>query len=153
MQRIASFTVNHDFIRPGVYISRVDGDVVTYDLRTRRPNGGDYMSPLVMHSVEHLFATYVRNSAWGDKVIYFGPMGCRTGFYLLLRDLPAEQVKPLLVDTLRRCIAHKGRMPGASRQECGNFRGLSLAAGQEECRRFLAVVEKINSNEFAYPKE
>jgi len=86
MKTIQSFTVDHDFIDEGIYVSRIDGDVTTYDMRTRRPNCGDYMDNLTMHSLEHMFATYIRNSAIGDKIIYFGPMGCRTGFYLLVRD-------------------------------------------------------------------
>ena len=86
MKRIASFSVDHDAIVPGMYVSRIDGDAVTYDLRTRKPNCGDYMSNLTMHSVEHMLATLLRNSECGDEVIYFGPMGCRTGFYLILRD-------------------------------------------------------------------
>ena len=87
MERITSFTIDHDVLVPGFYISRKDGDITTYDLRTRRPNKGDYMSNADMHSVEHMFATYIRNSEIADSVIYFGPMGCQTGFYLLLRSL------------------------------------------------------------------
>lgn len=83
MDRIASFSVDHDLIEPGIYISRIDGDIVTYDLRTRKPNAGDYMDNLTMHTVEHMLATFLRNSEIGGEVIYFGPMGCRTGFYLL----------------------------------------------------------------------
>lgn len=85
MDRIASFSVDHDLIEPGIYISRIDGDIVTYDLRTRKPNAGDYMDNLTMHTVEHMLATFLRNSEIGGEVIYFGPMGCRTGFYLLVR--------------------------------------------------------------------
>ena len=93
VRRIASFSVDHDKILPGIYVSRVDGDITTYDIRTRRPNGGDYMSDLTMHSVEHLLATYLRSSAIGDRVIYFGPMGCQTGFYLLVRDADNGEVQ------------------------------------------------------------
>ena len=93
IQRITSFTVDHDKITEGIYVSRIDGDVVTYDLRTRIPNAGDYMDNLTMHSLEHMFATYVRNSEIGDRVIYFGPMGCRTGFYLLMRGSTDDNEK------------------------------------------------------------
>ena len=86
MERIASFSVNHDRLHKGMYISRVDGDVVTYDIRMKKPNGGDYLGNGELHTFEHLFATYARNSAYRDSVIYVGPMGCRTGFYLLLRE-------------------------------------------------------------------
>ena len=92
VEKIQSFTVDQDKLEPGLYISRVDGSVTTYDLRTRKPNAGDYMDNLTMHSVEHLFATYVRSSPIGANVLYFGPMGCQTGFYLLVNDTPKEQV-------------------------------------------------------------
>ena len=91
--RIASFSVDHDFIVPGMYISRIDGDVTTYDLRTRKPNSGDYMDNVTMHTVEHMMATFLRNSAIAGDVIYFGPMGCRTGFYLLVRGQDHENVR------------------------------------------------------------
>ena len=84
MEKIASFQIDHRILPPGMYISRVDGDITTFDLRVKRPNAGDYMSHLEMHSAEHMFATYVRNSEIASQVIYFGPMGCRTGFYLVV---------------------------------------------------------------------
>ena len=93
IKSIASFSVDHDLIQPGIYVSRIDGDITTYDLRTRRPNRGDYMDDSTMHSMEHMFATYIRNSAISDRVIYFGPMGCQTGFYLLIRN--ADHVETL----------------------------------------------------------
>ena len=86
MEKIASFTVNHDRLEKGMYVSRTDGDVITYDIRMKKPNGGDYLGNGELHTFEHLFATYARNSEYGGQVIYVGPMGCRTGFYLLLRD-------------------------------------------------------------------
>ena len=85
MNRIKSFEINHNLLEPGFYISREDGDVRTYDLRTRKPNAGSYMDHATMHSLEHMFATYIRNSAMSEDVVYFGPMGCQTGFYLLVR--------------------------------------------------------------------
>lgn len=141
VNKIESFTVDHDKLEPGLYVSRVDGDVTTYDLRTRKPNQGDYMDNLTMHSVEHMFATYVRNSPCSDQVIYFGPMGCQTGFYLLTRDLGREQVSELVKDTLRQILAHTGPVFGAVKKECGNYRNLNLEAAQLECRRYLDVLE------------
>lgn len=141
VKKIESFTVDHDKLEPGLYVSRVDGDVTTYDLRTRKPNQGDYMDNLTMHSVEHMFATYVRNSDLSEQVIYFGPMGCQTGFYLLTRDLGREQVAELVKATLRRIIAHTGPVFGAVKKECGNYRNLNLEAAQLECRRYLDVLE------------
>ena len=142
MRKITSFTVDHDFITEGMYISRIDGDITTYDLRTRIPNAGDYMDNLTMHSLEHMFATYVRNSEIGDSVIYFGPMGCRTGFYLLTRDVAGETVVRVVKEVLGAIVAHDGEMFGASRKECGNYRELSLDAAKAEAKRYLEALNK-----------
>ena len=150
MEKIQSFTVDHDLLEPGIYLSRVDGDVVTYDLRTRKPNAGDYMSDLTMHSVEHMFATFVRNSDLGPDVIYFGPMGCQTGFYLLVRNAEHARVLATVKAVLRDILAYEGPVFGASRKECGNYRNLSLTAAQEECRRYLAVLEANPDIDFRY---
>lgn len=136
-ERIASFTVDHDFIDEGIYISRIDGDVTTYDMRTRRPNMDDYMDNLTMHSVEHMFATYIRSSDIGGDVVYFGPMGCQTGFYLLVRGRDDEAVLAAVISTLKKIVAHAGEMFGASRKECGNYKNLSLDAAKAECARYL----------------
>ena len=130
MERITSFCVDHDKIGKGIYVSRIDGDITTYDMRTRIPNAGEYMDNVTMHSVEHMFATYVRNSAIGERVIYFGPMGCRTGFYLLVRDTPKEVVRDTVLDVLQKIVAHEGAMFGQSRKECGNYRELELSAAK-----------------------
>ncbi len=150
ISRIASFSVNHDYITPGIYISRVDGDITTFDLRTRKPNCGDYMDNLTMHSVEHMFATYVRNSEIADKVIYFGPMGCQTGFYLLTRDIEKEKVYNIVISTLEQIIAHKGEIFGKVREECGNYLNLDLEAAKAECKTYLGDL-KSNPNRFDYP--
>ena len=141
MKRIASFDVDHDVISKGIYISRIDGDITTYDMRTRVPNMGDYMSNITMHSVEHMFATYIRNGEIGQNVIYFGPMGCRTGFYLLVRDTAPEVVAKAVKDTLTRIINHDGEMFGATRKECGNYRELDLAEAKTEAKAYLEVLE------------
>lgn len=150
IQKIQSFTVDHDKLEPGLYISRVDGTVTTYDLRTRKPNAGDYMDNLTMHSVEHLFATYVRSSPIGPKVLYFGPMGCQTGFYLLVDDTPKEQVLEAIELVLRQILSHTGPVFGAVRQECGNYRNLNLEAAQLECGRYLQVLEASKPISFQY---
>ena len=149
LERIASFSVNHDYIDEGIYISRIDGDITTYDMRTRKPNMGDYMDNLTMHSLEHMFATYVRNSAIADRVIYFGPMGCQTGFYLLVRATPCEEVLAVVLDVLQKIIAHEGDMPGAKREECGNYKNLSVDAAKAEAERYLNVLNSKN-NDFEY---
>ena len=140
---------NHDFIDEGIYISRIDGDIITYDMRTRRPNMGDYMDNLTMHSLEHLFATYVRSSSIGNRVIYFGPMGCQTGFYLLVRATPCEKVLEIVCDVLEKITEHSAEMPGSRREECGNYRNLSLDAARAEAKRYLSVL-KSKDNDFKY---
>lgn len=137
MKTIASFTVDHDKIKPGMYISRVDGDVTTFDLRTRVPNAGDYMDNRTMHSVEHMLATFLRNGESGPHVLYFGPMGCQTGFYLLTRSLSPQEVKKALVAAILSVLSYEGPVFGASRKECGQYQNLSLADAQKECRAYL----------------
>ena len=150
ISRIASFSVNHDYIVPGIYVSRIDGDITTYDLRTRKPNDGDYMDNLTMHSVEHMFATYVRNSDISENVIYFGPMGCQTGFYLLTRDISNEKVYDTVISTLEKIIAHDGEIFGKVREECGNYMNLDINAAKTECERYLTALRS-NPNRFEYP--
>ncbi len=147
---IASFTVDHDLITEGIYISRIDGDVTTYDLRTRRPNKGDYMDNLTMHSLEHMFATYIRSSAIGEDVLYFGPMGCQTGFYLLVRGISHEEHRRAVLDTLDCILAHDGEMFGAKRQACGNYKNLDLAKAKEEARRMKETLLR-QTTPFVYP--
>ena len=149
IKKITSFTVDHRYIVPGIYVSRIDGDVTTYDMRTRRPNCGDYMDNATMHSFEHMFATYVRNSEMGDKVIYFGPMGCQTGFYLLMRDTGNEEALSLVLSVLKNIIAHDGEMFGYSEIECGNYRNLDLGAAKVEAERYLAVLDS-RDHDFKY---
>ncbi len=122
MQKIASFTVNHDTLEKGMYISRIDGDIITYDIRMKKPNGGDYFHMSAAHTVEHLFATYARNSGCAKDVIYVGPMGCRTGFYLLLRDSVsyADAIK-LVQESMAFVRDFEGEIPGNKKEECGNY--------------------------------
>lgn len=108
------------------------------------------MDNLTMHSVEHLFATYIRSSSIGSKVLYFGPMGCQTGFYLLVDSTPKEQVLEAIEAVLRQIIAHTGPVFGAARKECGNYRNLNLEAAQLECRRYLQVLEDAAPITFQY---
>ncbi len=152
MERIKSFTINHDILVPGFYISRVDGDITTYDMRTRRPNMGDYMSDLTMHSVEHMFATYIRNSELAEDVIYFGPMGCQTGFYLLVRNANDKHVFEITKHVLQQIVEHDGPVFGASAVECGNYRNLDITAAKTECATYLEVLKQQTNMEFTYPQ-
>ena len=147
MRKIASFSVNHDKISEGIYVSRIDGDITTYDMRMRKPNMGDYIDNLTIHSLEHMFATYVRNSEYSDNIIYFGPMGCQTGFYLLTRDLENEVVLYLVKEVLNKIINHDGEMFGNTREECGNYRNLNLDAAKLESSRYLSI---LNSKEVTF---
>lgn len=141
VKKIASFTVDHRKITEGVYISRIDGDVVTYDLRMKKPNTGDVLSNESMHSMEHLFATLVRNSKLSDKVIYFGPMGCQTGFYLLMRHENHQENLDLIKDILIQIKNYQGEMPGNSEIECGNYRTLDLNLALTEAERYYEKIK------------
>jgi S-ribosylhomocysteine lyase len=142
VRRITSFSVDHDFIIPGIYVSRIDGDVTTYDMRTRKPNADDFMDNLTMHSLEHMFATYVRNSEIADDVLYFGPMGCRTGFYLLVRNADNARVLEVVKGVLSKIANEATEMFGAERKECGNYRELSLDAAKREAERYLNILKE-----------
>ena len=146
VKKIASFEVNHNLLTEGIYVSRIDGDITTYDMRTRVPNAGDYMDNLTMHSLEHMFATYVRSSEIADSVIYFGPMGCQTGFYLLIRNADNRKVLEVVKATLRRIIDHDGEIFGYSAIECGNYKNLDLSAAKAEAKKYLAVLDSREHN-------
>ena len=152
MERIASFSMNHDHLTPGLYISRTDGDCVTYDLRMKKPNGGDYLDQKSIHTLEHLLATYVRNSAFKDQVVYMGPMGCRTGCYLVMRDTvsPAD-VLQLVREACRFTAEFEGPVPGAQRKECGNYREHSLELAKKDAADYLKVLEHCSEHTMEYP--
>ena len=141
MKTIASFTVNHDTLQKGMYVSRIDGDVVTYDIRMKVPNQGDYLSNGAMHTFEHLFATCARNGQWADQVLYVGPMGCRTGFYLLLRDSVSRAEALELVKTCFAFIAQfEGEIPGSLRHQCGNYLEHDLEGARQTAEDMLLVL-------------
>lgn len=141
----ASFTVDHRKFGEGLYISRIDGDVVTYDMRTKRPNSGDFMDNITMHTFEHMFSTYIRNS--GLEVIYFGPMGCQTGFYLLVRNADNDTVLSEIKLACQKIIDHDGEVFGASEEECGNYKTLDLATAKTVAKEYLLV---LNNNEITF---
>ena len=149
MERIESFKINHNVLKEGIYLSRVDGDISTYDLRTRIPNNGDYMDNITMHSFEHMFATYVRNSSIKEQIIYFGPMGCQTGFYLLVRNADNQAVLKTVKEVLQKIINHKGEVFGKSQVECGNYKNLDLNSAKIECEMYLKILNS-KVNDFKY---
>lgn len=151
MERIASFNVDHRYIMPGVYISRIDGDITTYDLRTRKPNTGELMTNSEMHSTEHLFATFVRNSEIGSQIIYFGPMGCQTGYYLLVRNADNAKVVETIKKVLIDIINYTGDMPGKSEIECGNYRNLDIEVSKRDCTKYYEAIKNITEKDLEYP--
>lgn len=151
MKTIASFTVDHDKLKKGMYISRTDGDAITYDIRMKVPNGGDYLSNGALHTFEHLFATYARNSELSDSVIYVGPMGCRTGFYLILRDTVSGEAAIELVKRSFRFVADfSGKIPGSERKECGNYLEHDLDRAKAVANDMLAVLENYQVKNLSY---
>lgn len=150
MERIASFCVDHTKLEPGMYLSRQDSDVMTWDVRMKKPNAGEYLSTGSAHTIEHLFATYARNSAVSDGVIYVGPMGCRTGFYLLTRGLTDAQALALVLDSYRFVASFEGDIPGASEVECGNYRDMDLEAARRDAAAYVAVLETLTDKDMRY---
>ena len=151
MKKIASFTVNHDTLEKGMYISRIDGDVVTYDIRMKKPNGGDYLNMSAAHTLEHLFATYARNSAFSDDVIYVGPMGCRTGFYFLVRDrISHAQAIELVKKSMAFIRDFEGEIPGNKKEECGNYLDHDLVGAKAVGADMCEVLKNWSENDLKY---
>lgn len=152
MRRIASFEVNHDVLEPGMYTSRVDGDIVTYDIRMVRPNGGIYIEPAAGHTFEHLFATFMRNTPLQDKVIYCGPMGCQTGFYFLVRDMSEADAICLTQESMTFIAAFEGEIPGATKIECGNYLLHDLEGAKRIAKSMEAVLKNWTPEMLIYKK-
>lgn len=155
MKKITSFCINHDILEKGLYISRIDGDIVTYDLRMMKPNAGVYLENAGLHTFEHLFATYVRNSEYSDQIIYAGPMGCRNGFYFLTRDtLSKETCIQLIQDTCAFIKDFEGEILGASKsKECGNYLDHDLKQAKAYGKAFLEVICDWQAEQLAYPSD
>ena len=158
LEKITSFTIDHMRLLPGLYVSRKDRigaeTVTTFDLRVSRPNFEPVMNTAEVHTVEHLAATYLRNEpAWQDRVLYFGPMGCRTGFYLLLAgDLTSREVLQLVTDCFRFVAAFDGEVPGACARDCGNYLDMNLPMANYWAKKYLAVLENISDEQLVYPE-
>ena len=158
MEKITSFTIDHIRLQPGLYVSRKDAvgseTVTTFDLRLTSPNEEPVMNTAEVHTIEHLAATFLRNDpAWKDRVLYFGPMGCRTGFYLLLSgDLSSQDVLPLVTDCFRFIRDYQGEIPGASPRDCGNYLDMNLSMANYWGRRYTALLENITPDRLTYPE-
>ena len=158
MEKITSFTIDHIKLQPGLYVSRKDKvgseTVTTFDLRLTKPNDEPVMNTAEVHTIEHLAATYLRNDEqWQDKVIYFGPMGCRTGFYLLLAgDYESRDVVELVLNCFRFVRDFRGEVPGASAKDCGNYLDMNLPMANYWGRRYAALLETISPERLRYPE-
>lgn len=155
MERIASFTVDHTVLVPGLYLSRRDGTTITFDLRFKKPNTGDLLSNAELHSVEHVIATLLRNSPQKDAVIYFGPMGCQTGFYFLFdgEKLSNANAIRLLQRVFTAAAKFDGAMPGASARECGNYRNLDVELARRCCAYYADVIADWSEEKLVYPEK
>ena len=158
MEKITSFTIDHLRLLPGLYVSRKDKvgaeTVTTFDLRLTQPNAEPVMNTAEVHTIEHLAATYLRNEPnWKDKVLYFGPMGCRTGFYLLLvGDLDSRDVKDLVINCFRFIGTFAGEVPGASAKDCGNYLDMNLPMANYWGKRYASLLETAGDERFVYPE-
>ena len=158
MEKIASFTIDHIKLQPGLYVSRKDKigveTVTTFDLRVTSPNEEPVMNTAEMHTIEHLAATYLRNdSVWREKVVYFGPMGCRTGFYLLLAG---DYASTDVVELVKNCFCFvrdfRGEVPGASAKDCGNYLDMNLPMANYWGAKYAALLEDITPDRLVYPE-
>lgn len=152
LRKIASFQVDHRLMGRGMYLSRTDGDVATYDLRMKKPNSEAVLENPALHTIEHLFATYARSSELSDRVIYVGPMGCRTGFYLLVRNLPPREAIELARRSFGFIAAYEGAIPGATEAECGNWKDHDLAGARAEAAAYLPILAAWKEGDLGYPR-
>lgn len=159
MEKIASFTINHEKLKRGIYVSRRDmtphGDILTtFDLRLTEPNREDAVSPEALHTIEHLAATFLRNHPlWKEKIIYWGPMGCCTGCYLILQGkLESEDIVPLMKETFKFISKFEGEIPGATPRDCGNYKFNNLPTAQTVATRFLKLLNNLAPENLHYPQ-
>lgn len=159
MKKIASFTIDHERLEPGIYVSRRDttpsGDVITtFDIRMTRPNREPALTPKSLHAMEHLAATFLRNHAeWKDRIVYWGPMGCCTGNYLLVQgECSSRDILPLIRETMRFVAAFEGEVPGATPRDCGNYSFMDLDQAKKDARRYLDVLDNATDVNLNYPE-
>ena len=160
MEKIPSFTINHNLLEPGIYVSRRDvtpsGDVITtFDIRMTRPNREAALDPRALHAMEHLAATFLRNHPeWKDRIIYWGPMGCCTGNYLLIQgDLESRDILPLIQETMQFVADFEGEVPGATPRDCGNYSYMDLPEAKKAARKYLEQLSDASDRNFSYPAD
>lgn len=159
MKKIASFTIDHERLEPGIYVSRRDttpsGDVITtFDIRMTRPNRVPALTPKSLHAMEHLAATFLRNhTEWQNRIVYWGPMGCCTGNYLLVQgECSSRVILPLIRETMRFVAAFEGEVPGATPRDCGNYSFMDLDQARKDARRYLEVLDNATDVNLNYPE-
>jgi S-ribosylhomocysteine lyase len=150
LQKIQSFQVDHTKLDRGMYISRVDGDIITYDIRMKKPNAEPVLENGALHTIEHLFATYVRSSALTANIVYFGPMGCRTGFYFITRGITHSQAIKLAQEAFDFVAGFEGEIPGAALRECGNYLDHDLAGAKAQAAKFAPVMASVTVESLKY---
>lgn len=160
MEKIPSFIINHNLLEPGIYVSRRDvtpsGDVITtFDIRMTRPNREAALDPRALHAMEHLAATFLRNHPeWKDRIIYWGPMGCCTGNYLLIQgDLESRDILPLIQETMQFVADFEGEVPGATPRDCGNYFYMNLTEAKKAARKYLEQLSDASDRNFSYPAD
>lgn len=152
MDKIPSFQKNHNLLLPGFYFSGMQKGIATFDLRFKRPNAGGYIPPAALHTIEHLLATTLRNGPDGPQIIYFGPMGCRTGFYLLTTEMGFAAVLRALKDAVDRAL-ELDKVPGAKKVECGNYRSHDLSGAKKELAAYRVLLDAVSEEEIEYGEE
>lgn len=138
MELIKSFTINHDEHHVGIYMSHEDDGIYTFDLRFKEPNGGDYLTTGEAHTIEHLLATVMRNDL-KDSVVYVGPMGCRTGMYVLLKNINPNIINAVFMNALKKCLDFE-EVPGSKKEQCGNYLDHDLVGAKKQIKKFIAAI-------------
>lgn len=152
MNKIESFKVDHTKIDKGMYVSRIDDDIITYDIRMVKPNTPPFLENAGLHSFEHLFATFMRNSKYSKNIVYVGPMGCRTGFYLLIKGVPHNVALDLTKKAMKYIADFKGELPGKTAVECGNYLDHDLNMAKEYARDMVNVLKEWTTDKLNYKK-
>lgn len=150
MDTIASFQIDHSKLKKGIYISRNDKGIITYDLRMKKPNTDDLLLGSAIHTIEHIFATFVRNSVYKENIIYFGPMGCRTGMYFIVKDLESTEVIELIKTAVLFIANFEGEIPGCSPIECGNYKEHSLFEAKKEAEIYYKAIKDWTAEQLDY---
>ena len=153
MKIVPSNGIDHNILKRGIYISRIDDDITTYDIRMKEPNRGDYLTNSALHTIEHIFSAYVRNTEFGDNIIYFGPMGSRTGFYLLTRSLSDSYCVNLIKEAFEHIAGYWESIPDASPKGCGNCVEHNLPQATEEAKKFLEIIKDWSKDDLKYPEK